>query len=98
MAKRTFREKPTGRNRSRAADLYHDSRDRGRRVERHRLSADYCFERFHDRVLWGNPFRSSHYGAVFWAANRERVCWRGGACSLLSAYTGRNLSVSAAVK
>ena len=37
MAKRTFREEPTGWNRSRAVDRHHDSRGRGRRAERRRL-------------------------------------------------------------
>ena len=66
------------------------------------LSAVGCvagnsFERFDDRVLRGNSFRRSHHGAVFWAANRERLCWRGSACSLLSAHAGRNLSACAGV-
>ena len=39
------------------------------------LSAVGCvsgnsFEGFDDRVLRGNPFRGSHHGAFFWAANR----------------------------
>src|SRR4029077_6258332 len=97
MAKRTFRKESTCGDRSCAADLHHDSRGGGRRVERRRLSADYSFERFDDRVLWGNFFRSSHHGAVFWSANRERICWRGSACSLLSAHADRNLPPRATV-
>src|SRR5262245_18362750 len=97
MAEGTFREEPTGWNRSSPADLYHDSRSRRRRVERHWLSANYSFERFDDRVLWGNFFRNSHHGAVFWSANRERICWRGSACSLLSAHADRNLPARATV-
>src|SRR6266550_996400 len=97
MAKRTLREESAGWNRSRAADLHHDSGGRGRRAERSRLSAGNSFERFDDRVLRGNSFRSSHHGAVFWAANCQRVCRRGGARSLLSAHTSRNLSACAGV-
>src|SRR5436190_3092509 len=92
MAKRTFREKSTGWNRSRAADRHHDPGGRGRRAKRRRLRAGNSFERFDDRVLRGNSFRSSHHVAVFWAANCEGLCWRGGARSLLSADAGRNLS------
>src|SRR5215831_7495875 len=97
MAKRTFREESTGGNRSRTVDLHHDPGGRGRRAECRRLSADHCFERFDNRVLRGNSFRGSHHGAVFWAANRERLCWRGSACSLLSAHAARNLSACAGV-
>ena len=69
----------------------------GRRAERRRLRADNSFERFDNRVLRGNSFRGSHHGAIFWAANRERLCWCGSACSLLSAHPGRNLSACAGV-
>ena len=62
-----------------------------------RLRADNSFERFDDRVLRGNSFRRSHHGVVFWPANRERVCRRGSACSLLSAHAGRNLSAGATI-
>ena len=97
MAKRTFREKSTGWNRPRAADLHHDSGGGGRRAECHRLLAGNFFERFDDRIVRGNSFCGSHHGAVFWAANRERLCWRGGAHSLLPAHAGRNLSARAGV-
>ena len=50
-----------------------------------------------DRVLRRNYFRRSHHGAVFWAANRERLCWRGSACSVLSAHVGCNVSACATV-
>ena len=40
-------------------------------------------------------FRRSRHCAVFWPANRERLCWRGSACSVLSAHAGRNLSACA---
>lgn len=65
MAKGTFREESTCGNRYRTADLHHDPGGRGRRAERRRLSANYCFERFDNRVLRGNSFRGSHHGAVF---------------------------------
>src|SRR5258707_12093723 len=97
MAKRAFREESTGWNRSRAVDRHHDPGGGGRRPERRRLSADYSFERFDNRVLRGNSFRGSHHGAVFWAANGERLCWRGSACSLLSPHAGRNVSAHATV-
>src|SRR5439155_6660956 len=42
--------------------------------------------------LRGNSFRRSNHSVVFWAANGQRVCRRGGARSLLSADAGRNLS------
>src|SRR5215831_14424203 len=92
MVKRTFREESTGWNRSRAADLHNDSGAGGRRAERRRLRAHYPFERFDDRLLRGGSFRRSDHSAVFWAANRERLRWRGSACSLLSAHAGRNIS------
>src|SRR6266487_6261474 len=97
MAKRTFREESTGWNRPRAVDLHHDPGGGGGRAKRRRLRADNSFERFDDRIVRGNSIRGSHHGAVFWAANRERLCWRGSACSLLSARTGRNLSACAGV-
>ena len=78
-------------------DLHHDPRGGGRRAKRRRLRADNSFKRFDDRVVWGNSFCGSHHGAVFWAANRERICWRSSACSLLSAHAGRNLSAGATV-
>ena len=62
-----------------------------------RLRADNSFERFDSRVLRGNSFRGSHHGVVFWAADRQGLCRRGSACSLLSAHTGRNLSAGAGV-
>src|SRR5207249_5381831 len=97
MAKRTFCEETTGWNRSRAADLHHDPGSPRRRAERRRLCAGNSFERFYDRVLRGNYFGRSHHGTVFWAANGERLCRRGSACSLLSAHAGRNLSSRTAV-
>src|SRR5258708_39963247 len=97
MAKRTFREESTGWNRSCIAYLHNDFGGRGRRVECRRLRAGNSFERFDDCVLWSNSFRGSHHGAVFWAANGERLCWRGSACSLLSPHAGRNVSAHATV-
>ena len=92
-----FAQEPVGRTRSRTADLHHGSRDRSRRAQRRRLFADYCFERFGNRVLWGNSFGRSDYGTVLWAANGERLCWCSGACSLLSAYAGCDLSARTTV-
>ena len=97
MAKRTFREESTCWNRPRAVDLHHDPRGGGGRAERRRLRAGNCFEGFDDRIVRGNSFRSSHHGSVFWAANRERICRRGGACSLLSADVDRDLSARTTV-
>ena len=62
-----------------------------------RLRADNSFERFDNRILRSNSFRGSHHGAVFWAANRERLCWRSSACSLFSAYVGCHLSARTTV-
>src|SRR5215813_12597038 len=97
MAERTFREEPTGGNRSGAADLHHGFRGGGWRAERNRLRANNSFERFGNRVLRGNSIRHSCHGIVLRTTNRERLCWRGGACPLLSAHAGRNLSARAAV-
>ena len=36
-------------------------------------------------------------GTLFWATNRERLCRSGGACSVLSAHVGGNLSARATV-
>ena len=96
MAERTFREEPTGGNCSRAPDLHHDSGNRGRRAERRRVRAGNSVERFDDRVLRGNPFRSSHHGSIFWAADGERLCWSRSPRSLLFGYAGRNVSLGIA--
>src|SRR5215470_15761153 len=92
MAKGTFCEESTSWNRSRAADRHHDFGDRGRRVKRRRLRAGNSLERFDDRVLRGSSIRHGYHGVIFWAASREGICWRGSACSLLSAHTRCNLS------
>ena len=47
-------------------DLHHDSGNRGLRAERRRVRARNSVERFDDRVLRGNPIRSSHHGSIFW--------------------------------
>src|SRR5436190_22120232 len=97
MAERTFCQERVGWSRSRTANLHHGSGGRSRRAQRRRLFADYCFERFGNRVLWGNSFGRSDYGTVFWAANRERLRRSGGACSLLSADVGCDLSARTSV-
>src|SRR5262245_6140054 len=91
MAERTFCQEPTRWSRSRAVDLHHDSGARGWRAKRRRLCARNSVERFDDRVLRSNPISRSYHGAVFWTANRERVCGGGSACCLLSTHAGRNL-------
>src|SRR5439155_24765299 len=97
MAKRTFRQESTGGNCSRADDCDHNPRGRCRRVERAWLRACACHARFDCRVLRRRHFGSCDHRVIFRAANRERLCWRRGACSLLSAYAGRNLSARARV-
>jgi len=95
MAKGTFREESACGNRSRTADLHHDPGGRGRRAERRRLSADYCFERFDNRILQFFPQQPSR--RCFWAASREGLRRGSAACSLLSAHAARNSSAYAGI-
>ena len=87
MAKGTCCEEFTSENRSRTADLHHDPGGRGRRAQRRRLSADYCFERFDNRILQFFPQQPSR--RCFWAASREGLRRCSGACSLLSVHAAR---------
>ena len=64
----------------------HNPRGCCRRAERAWLRASTSFARFDGRILRRHYFRSCDHCVVFWAANREGLCWRGGACSLFSAY------------
>ena len=59
------------------------------------MRACACHARFDGGVLRCRHFRSRDHRVIFRAANRQGLCWRRGACSLLSARTGRNLSARA---
>lgn len=43
-------------------------------------------------LLRRRGFRKGNHCVVFWAANREGLCWRRGACSVFFARADRNLS------
>src|SRR5437763_2171181 len=95
MAKRTFRQEPTGGNCSRAADCHYNPRGYCRRVERAWLRASTSFARFDSRVLRRPHFRCCDHCVVFWAARRQGLRWRSGACSVFFARAARNLSARA---
>ena len=69
MAKRTFREEPTGWNRSRAAERNHNSRTCGGSIERRWLRRSNPFARFNRRILRRGDFRRCDHCAILRPTN-----------------------------